>query len=194
MSETNVSPLNESVAIRQQIETAAKAKIAIRILRSEIEEGSLDGFVAAIGSNFFAIGLVSDAVYLDGFVCLRFEDVSSAEFPAPHWTFKKTALSLRNQRLRDDLAIDCETISALLRSVPDRFDLVSIHTEIVDPDVCYIGKIAAIGEDIVALDTVSPDAKWDNQGMEFRLSEITRVDFGGAYEDALFQVLNNTQA
>ena len=194
MSETNVSPLNESVAIRQEIEAAAKARIAIRIFRGEIEEASIDGFVAATGSNFFAVELISDAIYLDGFVCLRFKDVSSVVFPAPNWPFKKAALSLRDQQPKDDLTIDCETLSGLLRSVPETFGLVSVHTEIVDPDVCYVGKIANVDEDKLTLSSVSPDAKWHDQRMEFRLSEVTRVDFGGSYEDALFQVLKSNQA
>ncbi|MEQ9568347.1 MAG: hypothetical protein RLN85_21480, partial [Pseudomonadales bacterium] len=60
-------------------------------------------------------------------------------------------------------------------------------------DVCFIGKIASVGEETLSLDTISTNAKWDEQGMDFRLSDITQVGFGGAYEDALFAVASRTQ-
>lgn len=35
---------------------------------------------------------------------------------------------------------------------------------------------------------IGPDALWDDEPETYRLSEITRVDFGGAYEEALHLV------
>jgi hypothetical protein len=35
---------------------------------------------------------------------------------------------------------------------------------------------------------INPDATWDDTPSEYRLSEITRVNFGGDYEDALYLV------
>lgn len=192
MSETNVSPLNDSVAILHELESAARANVAIRIYREDIEDGYVSGFIAAIGQSFFVIELISDSIYLDGFVCLRLEDVSHVEHPSPSWKFLERALSLRNQQPADDLNVDCKTVSTLLESIPDGVGLVAVHSEKVDPGVCFIGKIASIGKEILKLDTVSPEAEWHTEGMEFRLSDITQINFGGAYEDALYQVVSNS--
>ena len=35
---------------------------------------------------------------------------------------------------------------------------------------------------------INPDATWDEKPNEYKLSEITRVDFGGDYEKALYLV------
>ncbi len=191
MSKTNVSPLNDSVVIRHELESAARSNVAIRIHRDDIEDGYISGFVTAIGQSFFVIQIVSDAIYLDGFVCLRLEDVSRVERPAPCWKFLEQALLLRNQQRADDLSIDCKTVSTLLGSIPKGVELVTVHSEMVDPEVCFIGRIASVGKEILTLDTVSPDAEWHTQGMEFRLSDITQISFGSAYEDALFQVISN---
>jgi hypothetical protein len=40
----------------------------------------------------------------------------------------------------------------------------------------------------VSLLEINPDAIWDDNPTEFKLSEITRVNFGGDYENALFLV------
>jgi hypothetical protein len=37
----------------------------------------------------------------------------------------------------------------------------------------------------VTLLEIGPDATWDGRLESYQLSEITRVDFGGDYEDAL---------
>ena len=191
MSKTNVSPLNDSVVIRHELESAVRSDLAIRIHRDDIEDGYLDGFVSAIGQSFFVIEVISDSIYLDGFVCLRLEDVSRVERPAPCWKFLEQALFLRAQQRADNLSIDCKTVSTLLDSIPKGVELVTVHSEIVDPDVCFIGKIKSVDKEILSLDTVSPNAEWDTQGMEFRLSDITQISFGGAYEDALFQVISH---
>ena len=193
MNSTNVSPLNLRVAVRRELQAAARSGVAIRVCRDEIEDGFLKGFVIAVGPNLFVIECISDSIYLDGFVCLRIEDVSRVEHPAPNWDFLKTALSLRKQHRSNDLAIDCESVPTLLKSIPQSVGLISVHTERIDTDVCFIGKIARVGEETLSLDTISTNAKWDEQGMDFRLSDITQVGFGGAYEDALFAVASRTQ-
>jgi len=193
MRNTNVSPLNKSVAIHQQIEDAAQEAVAIRISRDELDDGWLNGFVVAVGTNLFAMELISDAIYLDGFVCLRIEDVSCAEFPAPHWSFTKSALSLRGQDVSEALPVDCSTISTVLRSIPQSAGLIAVHTEDLDSDVCHIGKIADLNEKSLTLDTISPDATWHDEQMVFELLDVTRIDFGGAYEDALLLVQINAK-
>jgi len=40
----------------------------------------------------------------------------------------------------------------------------------------------------VSLLEIGPDAVWDDKPETYRLSEITRVDFGGDYEGALHLV------
>jgi hypothetical protein len=58
----------------------------------------------------------------------------------------------------------------------------------VDPDVCWIGRVLGVDRNRVSLLEIGPDAKWDEKPTEFTLSEITRVNFGGEYEDALHLV------
>ena len=58
----------------------------------------------------------------------------------------------------------------------------------MDPDVCWIGRETRVGETKVSILYIDPDAKWDEAPTEYRFSRITRVDFGGDYEDALYLV------
>ena len=80
------------------------------------------------------------------------------------------------------------SLKELLLSASRLFPVVTIHIEKVDPDVCYIGRIVDLNKDHVALLEIGPDACWDKKPTSYRLREITRVDFGGQYEEALHLV------
>jgi hypothetical protein len=67
------------------------------------------------------------------------------------------------------------------------FPLVTIHRETIDPSICQIGRVVWADKIWVSLHEIDPHAKWEQQ-QQYRLSEITRVDFGGAYEEALYLV------
>jgi hypothetical protein len=66
--------------------------------------------------------------------------------------------------------------------------VVTIHRENVDPDICQIGRVVAVDKDKVRLLEINPDASWDSRPLVYRTREITRIDFGGSYEDALMLV------
>lgn len=68
------------------------------------------------------------------------------------------------------------------------FPLVTIHRERVDPHVCWIGQILSVERGRVSLLQINPDAKWDEKPTTYWLNEITQVNFGGDYEDALHLV------
>ncbi len=176
--------------IREKVTVASRSDSGIRIYRAQIDSDWLHGRVVAIGAQFFAIELVSDAIYLDGYVCLRYTDVSEIEMPDPSWSFIEKALSLRAQRTHDKISLNCTSVETVLRSIPANFGLISITRDKVDSDSCYIGKIRGLTNDSVSLSTINPEAKWDSEPMTIKLADVTRVDFGGAYEEALELVAN----
>jgi hypothetical protein len=65
------------------------------------------------------------------------------------------------------------------------FPLVTIHREKIKPNVCWIGQVVQVRRGRLSLLEIGPDAKWDEEPTEYKVDEITRVDFGGGYEDAL---------
>jgi hypothetical protein len=68
------------------------------------------------------------------------------------------------------------------------FPLGTIHREKVDGAACWIGRVVDVAKGRVTLLEIGPDATWDDRLQTYRLSEITRVDFGGDYEDALYLI------
>ncbi|MFK7889038.1 MAG: hypothetical protein AB8G16_19440 [Gammaproteobacteria bacterium] len=107
--------------------------------------------------------------------------------PCPYASFQETALRLRNELPDFDASLDLSSIKSVLRSISSQSEVLVIHIEEVDADVCYIGKLTRMSDEDFELTLLSPSATWEDPET-YAYSQITRVDYGGLYEDALMQV------
>jgi hypothetical protein len=92
----------------------------------------------------------------------------------------------RNRPYRPPVAVN--NLAKLLLTASRAFPLVTIHREKVDGAACWIGRLVDVAKGRVTLLEIGPDATWDDRLQTYRLSEITRVDFGGDYEGALYLI------
>jgi hypothetical protein len=155
------------------------------------DPGSTHGYVLEIGPRFFLLGLVSDDIRFNGFQCMRLSDVRRLRAPDPYAEFIVAALRKRGEIIRKKPRVNLNSLPELLRSADKLFPLVTVHRERVDPGTCEIGRVVGITKSHVSMLEIGPDAIWEEKPTEIALRNITRVDFGGAYEDALHIVGGN---
>jgi hypothetical protein len=134
------------------------------------------------------LALVSDGIRFNGFQAFRLKDVSKIEVPCQNAGFVETALDLRNEVKPSAPPVSVNSLAELIRSSDAAFPLVTIHREIADPEVCHIGIVEDVNTSRVLLHEIGPDAEWDEEATAYRRADITRVDFGGDYEEALWLV------
>ena len=174
----------------------AKSPSLVRALRNRVlvrftrpfEPGRVHGYVLGIGPKFFMVAVVDESQRFDGFQCFRLSDVRNLKVPDPFAGFAEAALKKRGERLPRKPPIDLRTMPRLLQTANKAFPLVTIHREAVDGDICHIGRLVHVDERYVWLLEIGPDARWDKEPLRYRLNQITRVDFGGGYEEALHLV------
>jgi hypothetical protein len=166
---------------------ATRSRVIVKFW-SPFEEGSTEGYVLDIGPEFFLLLLVDDKMRFNGFQCLHLQDVRKLQVPAKYAAFVEAALRIRGERVEKKPRVRLDNIEELLLTANRIFPVVAIHRERVNPDVCHIGRVVKIEKGSVFLEEIGPDAKWDDQPTDYRLREITRVDFGGGYEEALVLV------
>jgi len=155
---------------------------------SPYEPGSTLGYILDIGPEFFLLGYIDDRIRFNGFECHRVSDVRKLKVPAPNAEFITDALLVRHESIDRKPDIDLSNITALLRSASKLFPLITIHCEKINPDTCKIGKVIEVGDTRLRLLEIGPDAIWEEKLTKIRLSDITRIDFGGGYEEALHLV------
>ena len=181
------SSTRTGMAAKAVLQRALRTKQLVKFTRP-FEPGSVDGYVLAIGPQFFLLALVEDNAWFNGFQCLRISDVRGLQVPAKYAAFVKAALKKRRERMPRKPRVTVTSLEELLWSANRAFPLVTIHRERWDPDVCHIGRVRALGKGRLSLLEVGPDGLWDREISEYSLKEITRVDFGGVYEEALHLV------
>lgn len=177
--------------------TICEAHLAGQIVRIHhaIDEGHVDGFVAAVGLKCFVLEIFDETIRLNGFSCLRFSDVSKCECPAPHHEFLRRVLDLRGLRRSKAPPLNLATLTEAMRSAKEQELFVSINVQYDDDDdddaeadlsnVCYVGRIIAVGRGTVTMHYIDPDAIWDDKPFKVDSGEIYRLDVGGGYEEAL---------
>jgi hypothetical protein len=178
--------------VRSQLVDAMHGRLLIRFSR-RFENSTIRGYVLDIGPDFFLLALLSDRIWFDGFECFRIRDIRNVK-PDPYLSFAEAALRKRRERRPRKPRISVANLETLLRSSGRLFPLVTIHREQVGPDVCWIGSIVAVASGQVSLLEINPDASWDDTPTKYPLRQITRVNFGGDYENALHLVGGNPPA
>jgi hypothetical protein len=177
MTQTRNAKLNE----------ACSNAIVLRF-SNPYDEGWTHGYVLDIGPQFFLLGLIDNNIKFDGFQCPLISDLRQMKVPDPHENFIVEALRRRKQIINRKPDIDLSSLPALLKSANALFPLVSILRERIKPDECVIGRVLNVSEKSFLLHTIDPGAVWEQKPTRFRLRDVTRVEFGGGYEEALHLV------
>lgn len=165
----------------------AMASGELVLFTHRFEGQSLRGYVQAAGPEFFLLLTTSDRIWFDGFECFRYLDVSSVH-PDPTTAFIERALELRKAKRPEEPLIDLADSRRLLESAGRAAALVTICTEEIDPEVCYIGRVVEVNDEYVTLQEINPGADWETETTRYALADITRVAFGQDYEEALHLV------
>ena len=168
------------------LQDAMRTRQLVRFSRA-FQNKWVEGYVLDVGLEFFLLARVSDGIWFDGFACFRIAHVRDLK-PAPYTLFVESALRKRRERKPKKPRVSLASLQELLISAGRAFPLVTIHREKIIPDSCGIGRVLGVNRGCVSLLGITPSATWDQVPESFRLSEITRVSFGGDYENALHLV------
>lgn len=173
---------------RRELLRSCRGKVLVKFTRP-FEGGSFRGYVLDIGPKFFLLSLIGDdGIRFNGFSCLRLVDIRNLRVPHKYAAFIESALKKLRERKPNKPPVALDSLQELLRSASRHFTLVTIHRERVEPDVCHIGRIEEVTQGQLLIREIGPDAVWETEPETYRLAEITRVDFGGGYERALYLV------
>ena len=169
--------------IRQQLTSALNEHRLMRFHR-RFEDGWITGYVIGIGPAFVMLADVSDHIRFNGFACYRLADIKNLR-PAPYAEFVETALEKLGETQPETPAVSLDSVGDILTTAGALFPMVTVFAEADRPQICNIGAIVRLDGGVVWMRDIGPDAAWEAQLTARRLDDVTRIDFGGAYETAL---------
>lgn len=155
--------------------------------RPEIDDEWLRGFVLDYSDSLILLNVLDHNFYLNGFSVIRSSDIAKYRTYDKDDYFLNQALRLKSIKPARKPKVDLGNWAVLLGTAQNSFPLLTIHREAISRDICYIGKLVSVTEKTFTLYDIDPDANWD-RARRRKFADLTKVDFGGGYEDALWRV------
>lgn len=165
---------------------ALHAQLHVVIERSIPESDDILGHVVAVSDGWVAIARLSDRLLPDGWTFIPLEDVCSVLVDPDPDCFPHRALRARG--LWPPVVPDRVELGSVHRAIETAAQispLVTLFREFDNPDTCLIGAVVDLDRDSVGMRLITPQAVWETETASYDLDDVTRVECGGGYEEAL---------
>jgi len=159
-----------------------------------MDEPPWQGFLVAQSSELLVLHRVSDRYDLDGYCAFRAEDVVSVDAEFPRHELIERALRLKREEARLPTGMDASSMRELMESAQRVFGVLLIDREFVQPGEVEVGTIRMTSADTYVLRWLDPNAHWENDSRPFRYRDVTRLEFGGEYEQTLLAVARSRES
>lgn len=163
--------------------------LLVKIYREVIEDGYIIGFIVGETEEYYIISLVSEDIYLNGWLIISKLHVSNIEYEFDSKKFIEKALSIRKEKPHEILvSVDTKSLKCILDSIKNSFGLVSLSREIIYPDEVMIGSIQSVDSQKVNILCMDTNANYELISEKILLADITTICVGSGYLDALISV------
>jgi hypothetical protein len=168
------------------VDQIIRKQYLVKFKRKPLDDSNLYGFVLAWSDTLTLLHILETSTYtLNGYSVIRNDDVSLyAVYDRPDYYYDSRVLRLKGIKPEPQPQISVASLPELLSSIDGRFPLTTIYREERGEDKCFIGRLAGMTARTFTLNEVDDCAEWIGP-RRYRFADITRVDFGGGYEEAL---------
>jgi hypothetical protein len=135
--------------------------------------------------NLVALHVINDAYALDGYVVVRQADITTQEESFVKRALVEDALRLKGQAPRGPGSLDLSSVRALMESAQCLYPALVINRESIRPGECEVGTVRMASEGSYVLRWLNAAAEWENDDRPFPFRDVTRIQFGGEYEQTL---------
>jgi hypothetical protein len=177
-------PPIEKKSVLARLERARDEQLSISVRRWIPRADRLDGFVVAIGEKWVALSKL-DGVRLDGWSLLRLKDIQAVGIDPDPDCFEVRALKVRGQWPPTAPELKLDDVVGVIASASAAAPMTSVFVEFDRPDICWVGSVTAMDADNLKLLEVSTQAEWYRKPRSIDPEDVTRIEFGGSYEEAL---------
>ena len=185
MSGKRKKPPIDKKSVLARLERAQEHQLLVHVRRWIPDADRLEGFVVGIGNEWVTLQRLSDRIAFDGWHLLRLKDVQAVSTVPDSDCFEIKALKARKLWPPTSPGLDLDDVNGVLRAVSAATPMVSVFDEFDRPDACWIGNVVSLDESKLHLLEVDTHAGWRRKPRRFDPADITRIDFGGGYEESL---------
>lgn len=169
--------------IRRRLEKSLTERRIASLMRDAFDETFIDGFVIGLSDDWIILHVLNNGVYLDDLVFLRLQDVSRVRFRDDDPYHYRAIADLG----KDVAELDYDgpfTPVDLLREASRRADIFAVYAEVLVDDL-FIGTPVDFRKKSLDFHYVGRDGVWAREVDRIKYRDITRIDVGGRYLEAL---------
>lgn len=162
-----------------------RMKHLFQVKRRKKNLGRISGYVVDVSESLILLQRFDwDTFQLNGYSVICSDDIASYRFfdKKKYWQFR--AIQHLKLKPKAPAGISASSLPVLLKSAAKIFPLLTIHRDKINNEVCYIGKLTAVSHKTFTIEDLNCNAEWTGS-RQFRFADVTMVDFGGGYENAL---------
>jgi hypothetical protein len=171
--------------ILDRLERAQRRGRPVRIERDRVHDGQVGGFVLAVTRRWVALEVLHDGLFPDGIAFVRPKHVTRVR-KGDHWAYAERVLAghghvMPHVRLPDDART-----RDVLQVASDRGPMIAFHLEHEEDGPLMVGHLVDLADDGFTLRFIDPAGEWEHPELrEFAYGEVTRIDVGTQYVQAL---------
>jgi hypothetical protein len=152
------------------------------------------GYVVGESDAIVLLQSVSDRLDLDGYCALVREHITSEVQDFEKRDVIERALRLRQQKPVHPSRIAVDSLVTLVESAQAQYDVVVLDREVVAPGEVQVGSVRLNTAETYVLRWMTVNGHWENDSRVFSFRDVTRVEFGGEYEQTLLRVAQQREA
>ncbi|WP_422973166.1 hypothetical protein [Undibacterium sp. TC9W] len=156
----------------------------IDLYRDDLDSNALTGIIADYSDKFVLLSLFTEEGVANGFSLVYGEDITRIRWGG-NFLESLYALIKRNQAAPCMPGIAINSLHEALASIQEQFGHVTLHTERVRSDVCFIGQVEESDQDFLVLHEYGTRENRDRKHILLALDLITRIDAEAVYEKNL---------
>jgi hypothetical protein len=194
MSGKRKKPPIDKEGVLARLARAQQHQLLVTVRRWIPGADRLEGFVVGIGPKWVALQRLSDRIAFDGWHLIRVKDIQAVSIDPNADCFEIKALKARLLWPPSAPELTLDDVVSAVGSASAAAVIVSVFDEFDRPDVCWIGDVTFLDDSKLHLLEVDTRAGWARKPRAFDPADVTRVDFGGGYEEALSLVAGSPPA
>ena len=173
--------------ITRRLQDAYWTKQFVNVFRTIDPKTKWRGYVVGINDTFVLLQyLNSDTVTLSGYIALPLKQVKRV-YVVGNENFLPRAVANKGIAPQMPLDVIITDFPGLISSANDHYPLITLVCEKKEPSHIYLGRVEQLGNKSVHLRPVDMRGEWV-EVRKFAYKDITRVEFGDGYSEALWRV------
>ena len=173
--------------LKEQIKECIESQRFVDIYRGRLcEDEAIFGKIIDVSDELVAM-ITFDADFYDGISIIRLDDITRLRWGGNSRISQETVIN-RNALNLQIPSIDITSFQTAIDDLNKAFGCVTINTEEIDDDICFIGEVNQSDDDYVQLHEFGTMGKLDRSYLTVPWRDITRIDADSKYERDLMYV------